>query len=538
MEYQGFVGASYLGPAKKANAQRSINLYPEVDESGTGKTKMQLVGTPGLTSAFCTLPTTPVRGFLAAGAPLSAAQRLFAVGGSKLYEITSGGSATELGDVGDDGTHTPAQIFANGLQLGIVSAGKFYLHNGVSISQPDYPSSSGVALVEDLGGGVGRLNWVSGDEFDGTMEGQTITFDGSPYTVTNFHSPTRIFVTPSPTDGAEEAWSISYDVEARTGAFLDGYFIVAKPNSKQANISSLNDGTSWDALDFAIKESYPDNIGAILVDHQDLWLWGESTSEVWNNTGAADFPLERNQTGAIQMGTAAPWSGVSLGNGVAWLGTNNQGKAVAYVAAGYIPKRISTHAVERIWAGYSTVADAIGWVQEWEGHLFWWITFPTGNATWVYDQLTGAWHERAWWNGSSLDRHRARCHTYCYGKHLVGDHTTGVIYEMSATAYTDNGTTIRRVRTAPHVSNENKWTFFSTFRLDAENSGAVNPSLDWSVDGGDTFGTARTTTSAGVGAFSNYEWRRLGRSRDRVFRVTITAAVKVVLVGAYLEIAA
>src|SRR5581483_11094233 len=35
---------------------------------------------------------------------------------------------------------------------------------------------------------------------------------------------------------------------------MDGYFIAPNINSRQFNISALNDGTSWDPLDFATKE--------------------------------------------------------------------------------------------------------------------------------------------------------------------------------------------------------------------------------------------------------------------------------------------
>jgi hypothetical protein len=60
--------------------------------------------------------------------------------------------------------------------------------------------------------------------------------------------------------------------------------------------------------------------------------------------------------------------------------------------------------------------------------------------------------------------------------------------------------------------------------------------LDWSDDGGHTWSNEHW---AGIGRVGDYAaravWRRLGRSRNRVYRVTITDPVKVVMLGAYLE---
>lgn len=66
------------------DCQRSINLYPEIDELGTGGENevTSLVGTPGL-SLLLTLPTFPIRGIYSA-----TDGTLYAVGGNTLYKIT------------------------------------------------------------------------------------------------------------------------------------------------------------------------------------------------------------------------------------------------------------------------------------------------------------------------------------------------------------------------------------------------------------------------------------------------------------------
>ena len=48
MLWPGFVGGSYVSRSVNVNAERSINLYPEIVDAGTPKVKTWLVGTPGL----------------------------------------------------------------------------------------------------------------------------------------------------------------------------------------------------------------------------------------------------------------------------------------------------------------------------------------------------------------------------------------------------------------------------------------------------------------------------------------------------------
>ena len=86
---------------------------------------------------------------------------------------------------------------------------------------------------------------------------------------------------------------------------------------------------------------------------------------------------------------------------------------------GYQPQIISTRKMEREIEGYSRADDAIGWVQVFEGHTFYWLTFPTAGVTWVYDAATQVWHKRQ--SFPDQGRHRANCYAYYQGKHLVGD---------------------------------------------------------------------------------------------------------------------
>lgn len=558
--FTGFIGGSYTSWSPYADAQDTMNLFVEHVESkpatvsgGTAvAASLVLYGTPGLT-LLATLPTSPVRGIWCNQF------RCFVVAGSKLYEISSTGSIiglggptdhTARGDVGTDGL--PALIVPNGAQLLIISAGLVYCDNGVGPVAVTYPALAGTATggvlvsrnIPVYGFGLFYLiTGTGGNTFDQTFLSQPITLTGAtggtnPNLVVQVIDSTHLLVAINP-GALVTAWTATLPVTATPGAFLDGYFIGSPAGSKQLNLSAINDGTTWNPIDFAVKEGYPDNVTALLADHEELWIFGSDTTEIWQNTGAANFPLERIPGAFIQHGCCAAASPVRLSEGVAWLSNDAaRGGVAAYFAQGFQAQRISTHAIEAIWRTYTTVADAVSYTHIDQGHEFWVITFPAGNATWAYDKTSGYWARRGWWNGSSNDRQRGMFHGWCFGKHLVGDWSTGAIYVMDMATTTDNGTQITRTRAArlPNTHGGD-WEYLRKFRLIADNTGALNPSLDYSLDGGKNFIGARTTAAPlVVNSFGYYDWRRLGRHRDRVLRITITAALKVALIEAAVDV--
>lgn len=607
MKFDGFIGASYVSPSVAWDAQRSINMYVEVDESGDGKSPKALVGTPGL-ALFDTFATSPVRGIwtgLADNLPGSTAVDLgYAVAGSKLYSFASNGTHTLIGDVGDDAAHSPVTFSVNGTQILISSAGVCWLYDGATLTLAIVYFNNGQGTLNSAGTAI---TWASGDTFDASLVGSGINIAGSIYIIGGYTDPTHITTLTSPgtltgaafrvlagagtvdalasgdvyygaagntfegiivgstiviagfrfpvtavisnthltvSGAVVSRYGVDYQadraVTAAMTAFLDGYFIALPPNSRLFYISDINNGHAWNPLDFGRKAAFPDNIASILVDHEELWLLGSETGEIWSNTGNADFPLQRNSGAFIEQGCRAPFTTVSLANGVAWIGGDTRGNPIAWRATGFQPIRVSTHGVETAWAGYSTVTDATAFAYTFRGHQFWVINFPTANATWVYDATAALWHERAWWNGSSNDRVRYATHGYVFGKHIVGDWSNGKLYDMSEAYYTDAGTAIHRIRTAPHMTDEELWTFYSRFRLSMQ--GALNPTLSWSDDqgiaGAGTGNWHAEVAAAGRkidGTSQQSAWRRLGHARVRVWRVTITDAAQVALSAAYLD---
>jgi hypothetical protein len=130
--------------------------------------------------------------------------------------------------------------------------------------------------------------------------------------------------------------------------------------------------------------------------------------------------------------------------------------------------RISTHPVEAAWQAYSTISDAEGFAYQQSGHTFYQLNFPTANASWVFDVATGMWHRRGYWTNGAYSMDRSRWHVYAFGKHLVGDPTSGKIYQVSESFYDDAGNPIRRMRRGPAVGSEMQWIYHNQITFDVE----------------------------------------------------------------------
>ena len=368
---------------------------------------------------------------------------------------------------------------------------------------------------------------------------------------------------------------------AVTVGYLDGYFVFNEPNSQRVWVTQLLDGSSIDPLDFASAEGSPDGLVAVNVDHREAWLFGTDSVEVWYDVGGTDFPLQRIQGAFNEIGCVAAFSIAKLDNSLFWLGTDARGQGIVYKANGYTGQRVSTHAIEYAIAQYGNISDALAYTYQQEGHGFYVLTFPSANATWVYDAATQAWHERAGLLNGAFTRHRSNCQCNFGGETIVGDFENGNIYKYSLEVYADNNAPqkwLRSWRAIPTGQNTLKRTAQHSLQLDAESGVGLNGftteqvfylvtqagdnlitengnylataitdtvladpqvMLRWSDDGGHNWSNEHWTSMGGIGRFGQrIMWRRLGmttRIRDRVYEVSGTDPVKIAIMGAELH---
>lgn len=333
----------------------------------------------------------------------------------------------------------------------------------------------------------------------------------------------------------------------KRATYQDGYFAVTGLSGSQSFWinQTAYDGATWDALDYASAEGSPDNTLGLISDHRELWLFGELSAEVWMNTGSSDFPFQRSGNTFIEHGCAAAGSICKADNTVFWLGADDKGSGIVWRASGYTPTRISTHALEYALAGY-VISDAFAFTYQQEGHIFYVLTFPTSQATWVYDASTQAWHERAWMHPTTgvLSRWRANCSVFFNGSHLVGDYESGKVYALDLDTYTDDGDPIKRIRTTATTEGLQARMFYSSLQVDMETGVGTatgqgsDPKimLRYSSDGGHTWSNEKTASAGKVGEYSaRARFNRLGAGRNRVWELSMTDPVKFAVFGAVVE---
>lgn len=333
---------------------------------------------------------------------------------------------------------------------------------------------------------------------------------------------------------------------AVTAVFQDGYFIVNPPNTNTFNISDLYDGLSWSGLDFGAAEGSPDNIVAVVSNLRHVWLFGELTTEIWWDSGDANFPFTRVDGAFIEYGCAAPFTAQKFDNSVIWLGAGPIANGVVWQAQGFVPKRISNHAVEYAIQQCADLSTATAYTYQFSGHSFYVLNLPDSKTSWVYDSATDQWHERQTYVAGSMLRQRAENHALVYGKHLVGDYRSGNVYVESSSVYTDYDAPLVRIRRSPHLSAGMRRVFYSQFLLDATVGIGLdgNPAtgfdpqimLSWSDDYGFTWSSEISMSLGKLGQYrTRVQWNRLGMARNRVFQVRVTDPVGVTLLGAELD---
>jgi len=446
-----------------------------------------------------------------------------------------------------------------GLGTGSGGVGTYTVSDSQTVTSTAINSTASPAIVTaSISGTTMTVSAVTSGtlKIGQTIEGTGVT-DGT--IITAFGSGSggagTYTVSASQTVSSTTIYAINWSVLPSTdGAFegggtvdiSDNYFVYNKPNSQLWAASDLLSPIT-DPLSFASKDGSPDDLVAIIVDRREVYLLGEMSSEAWLDVGSVPFPFQRIQGSSTQQGIAAAYSCARVGNSFAYVSKNNRGEATIVQMNGYIPQRISTHAVETTLVGQD-VSDAIAWTYQLEGHETYVVTFPSigeNGLTWAYDVTTGLWHKWLYTNNQNqYERHRGNCCAFFNQQVLLGDYENGKLYRLSLSQYTDDGQLIRRVRRCPHITTDLQRQYFAELQIQFQPGVGLpvgqgqdpQAMLRWSDDGGFTWSNENWVTIGKQGQyFTRAMWRRLGFARDRIFEVVITDPIKAVIVSANLK---
>jgi len=395
------VGGSDQSQSPLANTELSINFYPEKTESENARTGWMQLFTPGVSLLATLAPGLPsVRG------SITVSGRTFKVAGTHLYEITANG----VTDYGGN------------------------------------PATANNNIVDD---GLPAV-MVAGGTASGAYPGQILISSGG--TLTAFVLPTNSFaaITGAPAN------ILMVD-------FLDGFFI-ALSSGNTWQVSNVEDCTNWSGLSISQVSVFSDQLLSLIASNRLLWVFGAKRAVVYYNAGLPIFPFAVANGGFLEVGILAQFSvarvSLAAGTTIMWLGGDERGAGVVYAANGFTPQRFSSRALE-YFLSKNTISDAVGFATQEQGHNFYWLWFPTANATWRLDADLGKWHQLSSLVKGQPGAHLGRCHTYnaALGGHIVGDRTNGNVYVMDSKFLNENTgagvfTPIIRTRIGPTISSE------------------------------------------------------------------------------------
>ena len=580
----GFVGGAYEAANINQDAQRLINWMVEFDKSPGAKEPIGLLGTPGLNPLFSV--------FQSQGSNIRGCWVL--PGGTQA--LVACGNIVSLVTVTTPATQNSLPQFT------VTQVGVLLTNNGRVVIRDNGPLFNGLGgyavLVDGPYGYFYQLSGIARTvTFTGNLTSGQPTISFSPGNlVPNFLivASNGILTDSAGAIAATNITSISFTANTitmaanaasnQTGdtfsllipafgqitdpaflgadriALIEGWLIFNQPATRTFYTNAPIAYTlTFAGAFFALKDSTSDNLNTFFEQNRELWLLGDTHSEVWFNSGGANFPFTRLPGVGPRIGCAAKHSIAAVGAEYCWLGRiGEQGENVIVMTNQYSWTRVSTHAIEHAISQYPLVSDAIGDSYEEEGHLIYQLTFPTADVTWcldltVYEDSQGkfGWFQRLSWdpNAAIYHRHRANCMMNFADVRMCGDYQTGQMHQQSRQIYTEvnnvgvQGAPLRCQRRTPHVwsKRNRKRIFYSSLQIEfkagvgLQTGQGSNPQcmLRWSDDGGQSWGNEVDAPIGLAGDTMNRAmWFQLGAARDRVWEANYSDPTPRDIIGA------
>jgi hypothetical protein len=363
--------------------------------------------------------------------------------------------------------------------------------------------------------------------------------------------------------------------------FLDGYLLWNFPLTNEYGCTTQG-AIGFNPTLIGVKDGYPDFINSFVVNQREIILLGNTRGEIHYNAGNPLFPFAILPGAYIEFGCVAPYSVAFIDKGVFWLGQSELGAGLVLRQSGYQTTIVSNYALSYALQQMTQISDAVGFVFMRDGHMFYGLTFPAGNQTWVLDVTLNdpstGWHQEAFLDpNGNLNRSRVVAMAWVNGVNMGQDWANGTLYNVSPDYYASdvdlgdgNGPIARpipRIRTFPQVEAvgggfggsgqgaalaDGKGIKLNRFVADFQcGDGALGPNneppqlaLRMSVDRGRTFGqnilqsTGQTTNEGNVVEASYRiapQWQNLGVGRWPVFELSWSFAGAAALNGAWLD---
>ena len=189
--------------------------------------------------------------------------------------------------------------------------------------------------------------------------------------------------------------------QAKTVTFKDGYYVYSTLEIFfSGSFKETNDGKDFNPLDFEDAEIAPDSIIKLWNNHNQLYVMGQRTIEVYQTVVTSGFPFQRSTNAVIQKGCIAPNSVTDFDDGFTFIGGDQGEKPGIWKGVGSSFFKISDASIDNLIhkSSVSELVNARAWTYAENGAYF--AVFTVGQNTVVYDATASRakgvpqWHAR------------------------------------------------------------------------------------------------------------------------------------------------
>ena len=325
-------------------------------------------------------------------------------------------------------------------------------------------------------------------------------------------------------------------------AFLAQRLIVNSQAGNQWYFTDLpteTDSVVFHPDNFYSAESSSDVIQGLMVSNGSLWIYGYRSYEIWRGTGGnQDDPFNfvggsQSSVGIVGIGSLA-----TINNYIFWLGGSDVGAAGVYMGNSTSAERISNPAIEDQIGSIKDQTAAIAWAYASKGYMYYVLSFPNVDRTFVYETVTGTWTERL---QRDVNTSAWKVWPYQFGCFVNGQIVCGLVgknthpahlVKLDDDVYTEyNGDVVVRQRTTQVYFEDFNLVKGTELVVDCEvgttallTGQGSDPKiqLEISRDGGNSYGNILDKS---LGQQGNYRkivrWNGLGTSRAYTFRLTV-----------------
>lgn len=296
--------------------------------------------------------------------------------------------------------------------------------------------------------------------------------------------------------------------------YIGNYTVITENNGRRFQWSDVANPSSLPGLNFSTADGRDDNLIRPFAINGVLYLFKETSHEVWYLTGGAGaLAFERQAGGVVDIGLKAHNLITRIPGAAFFIGDDNR----AHLVSGQV-QPVSIPPVE---TAIKECEPRACFTYEDEGHTFCVITFRD-CAAWVYDVALGQWHERA--EGAELLPWSASCSTKFGGEWYCG-RDDATLLKFAKIGTDNNGPLVREAISRTLYQDGQRFVVSEIELFPRQGFQDATLELFVSRDGGLTWTDPKPRQIGPTGGYANRViWRSLGQCRQITAKVRFSEA--------------